>query len=470
MGRNNRCCVGTCDNDQRYLSRLVIKPHVKSMKWHRFPTNPTKIIEWTKAVSKGRENFQPGKYTYVCSNHFVGGDPNNQSGYGPPTLYLTPIDERQIVSQTRPAPKLRLSSVSSPSGSEVADDNTSDTEVIEEAEEPKYVPMLFSHITREYDVRFFTGIPGPKLFKSIFELMLEPKAKYMCYWEGVKSKAEREKRKGSLEKMAPAFGGQMPDCTPLLTKRGPSRKLTLEQEFLMVMMRLRLDLLTKDLAFRFGVADSRVTQTLITWVKLMSKQLGCLIIWPSRGQIYRTLPSCFKRLYPDTRCIIDCTEVFIERPSSLDSQSQVWSDYKGHCTFKFLVAITPNGAVSWVSSAYGGRATDIHIVRDSGFLDLLEPFDRVMADRGFKIKTDLAMHQCYLSIPPSAAKGSQMTGSDVRETSRIANVRIFVEQAIKRMKEFRILKGEVSILELPLVNDYIIVCAALSNLFPPLTN
>ena len=55
------------------------------------------------------------------------------------------------------------------------------------------------------------------------------------------------------------------------------------------------------------------------------------------------------------------------------------------CTSKFLVAITPNRAVSWIPEAYDGRATDIFVIRDSGFLDLLEPLDRVMADCAFKI-------------------------------------------------------------------------------------
>ena len=50
--------------------------------------------------------------------------------------------------------------------------------------------------------------------------------------------------------------------------------------------------------------------------------------------------------------------------------------------------------VSFVSPAYGGRGSDIHIARDSGFLDLLEPFDQARADRGFKIKTDLTLKQC----------------------------------------------------------------------------
>ena len=107
---------------------------------------------------------------------------------------------------------------------------------------------------------------------------------------------------------------------------------------------------------------------------------------------------------------------------------------------KFLIVITPNGAVSWLSPLYGSRASDIHIVRGSGFLGILEPFDQVMADKGFKIKTDLTMKQFSLAIPPSAAKGTQMLPNDVKETSNIANVCIYVEQAIGQLKDFRILK------------------------------
>ena len=36
------------------------------------------------------------------------------------------------------------------------------------------------------------------------------------------------------------------------------------------------------------------------------------------------------------RIIIDCTEIFIERPKSLINQASTWSDYKHHNTVKFL--------------------------------------------------------------------------------------------------------------------------------------
>ena len=69
-----------------------------------------------------------------------------------------------------------------------------------------------------------------------------------------------------------------------------------------------------------------------------------------------------------------------------------------------------------------------------------------MADQGFKIKADLPMKQCKLYIPPSTAKENQMTSSDVKKISNIANYKIYVEQAIKRIKEFHILKAQKPIL------------------------
>ena len=221
------------------------------------------------------------------------------------------------------------------------------------------------------------------------------------------------------------------------SKPGPQvRKLSLETEFFMTIMKLRLDLLQQDLANRFGVSTGKVSQIFITWIKLLARELGVLVIWPSREQVRKTLPLCFKKLYPKVHTIIDCTEVFTETPSCLEAHNLLWSDYKHHTTVKFLVCITPNGAISWISPAYGGRTSDVHIVQTSGFMKMLEPFDQVMADRGFKIKTLLALHQCAPGIPPSAAKGVQMTSGQSKETSAVANVRIYVEQSIKNLKDY----------------------------------
>ena len=102
------------------------------------------------------------------------------------------------------------------------------------------VAMEFHHITRDYDVRFFTGLTSSVTFKSLYDLIFR-KANAMSYWQGLKRTGKR-----SHSEILSEYGLE-------LEKTGPSRKLSLEQELLMTLMKLRLGLLTDDLAFRFDV-------------------------------------------------------------------------------------------------------------------------------------------------------------------------------------------------------------------------
>ena len=94
-------------------------------------------------------------------------------------------------------------------------------------------------------------------------------------------------------------------------------KLTLMDEFLMVLMKLRLNLLNEDLGYRFGVASSTVSRNFHKWLEVMYMRLKPMIRWPDKETVHKTLPNCFKKHYFRVRCIVDCTEVFIERPTCL---------------------------------------------------------------------------------------------------------------------------------------------------------
>ena len=297
------------------------------------------------------------------------------------------------------------------------------------------------------------------------------KAAHMNYWKGEAQMRKNSPLEKALQQLSTLFYLCDKSSCEAVTphKRGPKRKLSLEQELLAVLMRLRLGLLVEDIAFRFHKASPTLISSIFaTWVRFLSKELSWLVMWPSKQQVKFSLPESFRRLHPKVRGIIDCTEVFTETPSNLKLQAILWSDYKHHTTIKFLVCITPNGAVSYISPCYGGRATDKFIVRDCCFLNLVEPYDEIMADRGFKIRDDLLMRQATLSIPPSALGGLQMLSSDVKKTSRIANLRIYVEQAIGRMKVYKILQHELPVKCLPLCDDIVRVCGILVNFRPPL--
>ena len=128
-------------------------------------------------------------------------------------------------------------------------------------------------------------------------------------------------------------------------------------------------------------------------MRLLAKLLGdALVVWLPKEAVYSNLPKLYHEKYRNVRCIIDCTEVFIERPKSLDEQAATWSDYKKHGTLKFLVCISPNGFIMYLSDCYGGRASDQFICQDSKFYNHLEYGDEILADRGFQIKEDLMLY------------------------------------------------------------------------------
>ena len=119
------------------------------------------------------------------------------------------------------------------------------------------------------------------------------------------------------------------------------------QEFVIVLMKLRLNMPLQDLAYRFKVSHCTVSRIFSSWLVVMDIRLFPLISWPEREQLWRTMPQCFMYSFgKKVTVVIDCFEVFIEKPTNLLASSS----YK-HNTIKLLIGITPQGTVSYVSQA-----------------------------------------------------------------------------------------------------------------------
>ena len=139
--------------------------------------------------------------------------------------------------------------------------------------------------------------------------------------------------------------------------------------------------------------------------------------------------------------IIDATEFAIERPSSLLSQSSTFSNYKNKNTVKVLLGVTPSGAISFVSKCYERSISDKRLVEVSGLLEKLDAGDEIMADKGFLIQDILAFLGVRLNVPPLLNSDCQMASKDVILTKRIDQLRVHVERAIGRVKNFHILQN-----------------------------
>ena len=143
----------------------------------------------------------------------------------------------------------------------------------------------------------------------------------------------------------------------------------------------------------------------------------------------QTMPSSFRKFFRQCAVIIDCSEVFMERPSDLLACAQVWSNYKHHSMVKFLIGIAPQGTISFISKAYGGRISDKKIVEQSSLIDHLLPGEQfhvqfmcyyftsiiivgdiILADCGFMCGEYARLAMAEVKTPPFTKGKQQVIG------------------------------------------------------------
>lgn len=175
--------------------------------------------------------------------------------------------------------------------------------------------------------------------------------------------------------------------------------------------------------------------------------------------------------------MIDCFEIFIERPGNQKAKAQCYSSYKHAYTIKYLIGITPQGFIAFISKGFGGRSSDKFVTEKCGFLDKLNVGDVVMADRGFLIADELKQRNVELNIPAFTRGVKQLHPRDIESTRQIASTRIHVERIIGQLRQkFTILHQlkfpinliKKSDLTVNTIDQILSVCSALSNLCSPI--
>lgn len=178
----------------------------------------------------------------------------------------------------------------------------------------------------------------------------------------------------------------------------------------------------------------------------------------------------------NVKCIVDCFEIFIERPTSFVAHAATYSNYKKHNTIKVFIAISPTGSICYISKGWGGRVSDKVITTRCGFMEKLCRGDAVMADRGFNVSDELAIMGVKLIIPAFTRGKRQLSQTEIEETRQIAKRRIHIERVIGNLrKKYKILSMTIPINlvkahdepnSLCTIDKILIVTAALTNLCP----
>ena len=425
------CCDPLCNNNS-------LKN--KNLSFYIIPKESNLRKKWLSLIS--RKNFVPSTSHRVCSVHFTGGKktymnncPSLLSKQVKDNIKKTRITVNSSIGYKRKIDEIENEKNDVNFSFEETEPEKLKKEIIilkdklniikTKKKEMKNIIMNQNHTINQLKFtvdrfkhnqahfKFYTGFESYNLFKVLLEY-LEPAASKLIYWGS----------NTNIEKTT--------DFN--YNKKGRGRIMSSKSELFLVLTRFRM-----------------------------------LPIWATKQTVKETMPKCFIEKYESTRVILDCTELFIEMPTSFRSQSATFSNYKHKNTAKGLIGIAPNGAITFVSDLYCGRFSDKQITKDCGIYNLLEPGDSVMADRGFDIADDLP-ENVSLNIPPFLNGKAQLSLEDENETRKIAAVRIHVERAIQRIKNYHILQTPFKLSMAPEINKTWMVCCYLANFLPQLVS
>ncbi|XP_067312749.1 uncharacterized protein [Pseudorasbora parva] len=457
------CCVPLCVASSKFNSVLS---------FHTFPVDEETRRKWIHSIR--RERFNITSHTRVCSRHFISGDLIEPSkpkarrmlrkgavptlfqwnGYSVAEPRRTGVWQRredytQVDEDPLPMDAQHLEhdycSVPEPAAVDNALTQTEDLRkevdrLMRQVEELSVNQRfcLGRFAASDDDVRFYTRFMTYSHLMTFWKL-IEPASHNMIRVSRARATTVRSE--------------------PVTTSSAWGQSLQPIDEFFLFMVHLSVGLTQRDLAHRFNIHQSTVSRIITTWANFLYTVLGSVRIWMSEEEVQAHLPNEFQD-YPDTQVVIDCTELRCQTPSSLLLQSEVFSTYKSHCTFKGLIGMAPHGTITFVSSLYAGSVSDKELFKQSGIVSLLKPGMAIMVDKGFLVDDCVS---CKVYRAAYLSKREQMSADEVRETQSIARLRVHVERLIRRVKQHKLFDTVIPLSITGSINQLYTVACLLVN-------
>ena len=205
------------------------------------------------------------------------------------------------------------------------------------------------------------------------------------------------------------------------------------------------------------------------WAQILDDALQEWFPRPTRSQMLQAYPSRFIEADGHARCslLLDAFEIFTQASSNYNVSSSLHSDYKKHCTVKFLGATDPIGC-PWngtVPDGNPGRASDVIVTSDTKILRQVPFGNTCKVNKDFTVDNLAAMESIVIDRPQKRLKKQvQQSSVDTSQTQKIGNTRIIVENVNGELKlQIRYLNVLIPCLQFGIISKIVRVGYLLQN-------
>lgn len=234
--------------------------------------------------------------------------------------------------------------------------------------------------------------------------------------------------------------------------------LTVQDQFLLTLVKLRLYQSDLELSLLFNIDAGHVLSVFITWINFMYLQWSEINMWPSRELVNFHMPPDFKHKYPKTRVILDCIECPIKKPADMSDRKITFSTSKNRNTVKVLVGMTPGGLVSFVSSSTcGGSVSNRQLIEESGIVEKCDPGDEVMICSQVNVEDLFSHRHVTVNMPDVRQRKRKRSELDMAARG------VHINRPARLTKRFKILTSPLNSAETDLGCRIIAVCFYLCN-------
>jgi hypothetical protein len=224
---------------------------------------------------------------------------------------------------------------------------------------------------------------------------------------------------------------------------GPRHRHSLKDRLVMTLVWLRIYPTYEVLGFFFTLAKPNARFNVEEILETLAEMTEFPLERPSQDRKKLRSVSAVMDAFPEVTLVIDAKEQRIQRPSGHDDegnsrQKPYYSGKKKAHTVKTQIGVRPDGFIEALSGSVPGATHDLTLLRQTGWIERLEPDDGAMMDKGYDgITNDHPSRLLYL--PYKARRNRPLTDIEQLYNEELSSYRIVVEHTNAQLQKYQAL-------------------------------